>query len=97
MLRGTVIDSPERTELRVREQAVLGIEASGRVAFCEDAHEEELHAGGTLLLRDGGIVGLGNSCTIRKLPARGFVCPGFVDTHTRTPPGSSPAPAFSLP
>ena len=76
LVRGTVVDTPALGKLRVREHAVLGVDASGRIAFCEDAHEENLVAGGKLVLRDGGEVTISSTCTIRSLPRRGFVCPG---------------------
>ncbi|EOD38655.1 hypothetical protein EMIHUDRAFT_224461 [Emiliania huxleyi CCMP1516] len=67
VIRGTVIDSPELTTLRVRTHAVLGVRAIGTV------------------LREGGEVVLSRGCVIRDLPARGFLCPGLVDTHTHAP------------
>ena len=96
VLRGTVIDSPAHTTLRVREHCLLGVSAEGRIAFCEDAHEEEIVAGGSVLLRDGGEVGLGAECAIVRLPPRGFLCPGLVDTHTHAPQFSFTGTGYDL-
>ena len=85
LLRGTVIDSPSRGELRVLRRAVLGVDSTGRTAFCEDEHDEALGAGGKVTLREGGEVRLSAKCVVRWLPKRGFVCPGLVDTHTHAP------------
>ncbi|EOD24905.1 hypothetical protein EMIHUDRAFT_469266 [Emiliania huxleyi CCMP1516] len=85
VIRGTVIDSPELTTLRVRTHAVLGVRAIGTVAFCEEGHTEPLSPGSSLVLREGGEVVLSRGCVIRDLPARGFLCPGLVDTHTHAP------------
>jgi len=107
VIRGTVIDSPELTTLRVRTHAVLGVRAIGTVAFCEEGHTEPLYPGSSLVLRraparplrlcrrpshlsrqvlrEGGEVVLSRGCVIRDLPARGFLCPGLVDTHTHAP------------
>ena len=37
------------------------------------------------MLREGGEVVMSRGCVIRDLPARGFLCPGLVDTHTHAP------------
>ena len=50
VIRGTVIDSPELTTLRVRTHAVLGVRAIGTVAFCEEGHTEPLSPGSSLVL-----------------------------------------------
>jgi guanine deaminase len=96
VVRGTVIDAPELGTLRVLEKAVLGVDASGRVAFCEDGHDEELAVGDKLTLRDGGVFELPAGCTIRSLPPRGFLCPGFVDTHTHAPQFSFAGVGYDL-
>lgn len=84
-LRGTVIDAPELTSLRVLDDAIVGIDAAGRVAFCEADHKEGITAGQAISLKDGTTVLLSESCIVRSLPDRGFICPGFVDTHTHAP------------
>ena len=49
VIRGTVIDSPELTTLRVRTHAVLGVRAIGTVAFCEEGHTEPLSPASSLV------------------------------------------------
>lgn len=85
LLRGTVIDCASRTSLRVLERAVLGINSAGFIAFVEDEHTEPLSASSRLRLRSGEVFELSASCEVRELPPRGFVVPGFVDTHTHAP------------
>ena len=84
LLRGTVVDAPSLATLRILSHAVLGVDTNGRISFLEDGHDEPLTASDTLHLRDGGSVALRHA-QIRMLPPRGFVCPGFVDTHTHAP------------
>ena len=85
VLQGTVIDCASRGELRVLEHAVIGVDADGRIAFREAEHLETLHPGGSVTLRSSKTVPLSAKCTIKQLPARGFVVPGMVDTHTHAP------------
>ena len=84
ILRGTVVDCASRTVLRVLERAIIGIDESGHILFREEEHEEALEPGGVVKLRSGAEVAVHPDCIIKKLPPRGFVCPGLVDTHTRT-------------
>lgn len=85
LVRGTVIDCASRTELRVLERAVLGVDATGFVLFSEDDHVEALSAGDNVVLRSGESFELSQHCDMKELPPRGFLVPGFVDTHTHAP------------
>ena len=85
ILRGTVVDCASRTVLRVLERAIIGIDESGHILFREEEHEEALEPGGVVKLRSGAEVAVHPDCIIKKLPPRGFVCPGLVDTHTHAP------------
>ena len=91
LVRGTVIASASRAELAVHEHAVLGVTGAGQVAFLEAGHTESLAAGGALRLRGDGSGGvaevrrLPSGLRIVELPKRGFLVPGFVDTHTHAP------------
>ena len=85
LLRGTVIQSKTETELEICLNAVMGVTVGGRVKFLEDDHHEPLEAGGVLLLRSGPAQRLPAGLRVVMLPARGFIVPGFVDTHTHAP------------
>jgi guanine deaminase len=84
LFRGTVVHSASRTTLSVLKDAVLGVNAAGKVAFLEDKHAEPLAPADGLQLRDGTKVPLSNVRVV-ALPPRGFIIPGFVDTHTHAP------------
>ena len=97
LIRGTVIHSPSLDTFVILDNAVFGIGQDGRVAFLEDNHEEELPAGGSLILRDGGAVTLPKyHYQIVVLPPRGFICPGLVDTHTHAPQSKNAGIGYDL-
>jgi len=84
LLRGTVIDSSSRTTLRILTDAVVGIDAAGRIVFVEGGHTEPLGLDSTLELAGGRSEPLAGVRVV-TLPPRAFVVPGFVDTHTHAP------------
>ena len=84
LLRGTVIDSSSRTTLRILTDAVVGIDAAGRIAFVEGGHTEPLGLDSTLELAGGRSEPLAGVRVV-TLPPRAFLVPGFVDTHTHAP------------
>lgn len=91
LLRGTVIDSASRSAVKVLDNAVVGVNALGRITFVEDGHPELLAPDGELVLRTGapddveGVTVPLAGVKLVTLPPRAFLCPGFVDTHTHAP------------
>ena len=85
LLRGTLIDSASQSVLRILKDAVVGVNDSGRITFVEDAHPETLGANDELVLRDYPEPIPLTNVDIVTIPPRGFLCPGFVDTHTHAP------------
>ncbi len=80
VFHGTLIHSPELDQLAILENAVLVVDAEGRIVVLkEDVSRDEVPSLlRTLKLDDG-------HAKIRYLPRTEFLIPGFVDTHNHAP------------
>lgn len=97
VFRGHIIDCKERgMPLCIRQRAVLGVTREGRIAFVEERHDETLEPGSRVILRNNDEHPIAQDGVIKQLPPRGFLCPGFVDTHTHAPQFSFAGMGYDL-
>lgn len=74
---GSIVTSKSITELQVIEHGILGVDASGVIAFVEDLGKRATDAAAYLQTR-----GWEQDTEVVQLEDGSFVCPGFIDTHT---------------
>ncbi|KAL6058082.1 Guanine deaminase [Balamuthia mandrillaris] len=79
--RGSIVHSLSFEKLEVLPKACLGLFDNGRIAFLhkKEASLEELKE------KEYPDLPWASDCHLREVPPKGFLAPGFIDTHTHAP------------
>uniref|UniRef100_A0A147AAI8 Guanine deaminase n=1 Tax=Fundulus heteroclitus TaxID=8078 RepID=A0A147AAI8_FUNHE len=87
VFRGTLVHSTPEEALQIREDALLGVDADGKIAFIEDGKK----------LQDISKSSGFNPSAITQLGQQEFLMPGMIDTHIHASQYSYAGTALDMP